>query len=526
MWPTGPTKGDLDPLNQTAKVEVLPMPYASLREFMDVLEKKGQLYRVHEPVCTELEMTEIQTRLLAEQGPAVLFEKPVRADGTPYAMPVLVNLFGTVERVAMGMDRTAHELRGVGEMLAFLKQPEPPGGFREAWNMLPLLRTVMAMKPGNVRSAPCQDIVISGDQVDLSSLPIQSCWPGEPAPLITWPLVVTKGPGKEREDVFNLGIYRMQVTGKNTTLMRWLQHRGGAQHYRRWGQAKTEPMPAAVVLGADPGTILAAVTPVPETLSEYQFAGLLRGKKVDLVDCKTVPLKVPAGAEIVLEGHVMLDEFGDEGPYGDHTGYYNSVESFPVFRVSCMTMRRDPVYLSTFTGRPPDEPSVLGEALNDVFVPLLSQQFPEIVDFWLPPEGCSYRIAVVSIKKAYPGHARRVMMGVWSFLRQFMYTKFVIVVDDDINIRDWKDVMWAISTRMDPARDIMVVDGTPIDYLDFASPESGLGGKLGMDATNKMPPETRREWGEKIRMSDDVIETVTRKWAHYGLPGHGTPIWK
>jgi 4-hydroxy-3-polyprenylbenzoate decarboxylase len=502
------------------------MPYSSLRDFMDRLERDGRLVRVRTPVSTHLEMTEIQTRLLADGGPAVLFEDVRNPDGSPAEMPVLVNLFGTVDRVASGMERTPEQLREVGETLAFLKQPEPPGGWREALELMPLLKTVMAMKPKTVGSAPCQEVVLTGDDVDLSRIPVQGCWPGEPAPLITWPLVVTQGPSGRKEDAFNLGIYRMQVTGKNTTLMRWLKHRGGAQHYARWSKEKKEPLPAAVVIGADPGTILAAVTPVPDTLSEYQFAGLLRGKKVDLVNCKTVPLKVPATAEIVLEGHVMLDEFGDEGPYGDHTGYYNSVEPFPVFRVSAITMRRKPIYLSTFTGRPPDEPSVLGEALNEVFIPLLVQQFPEIVDFWLPPEGCSYRIAVVSMKKAYPGHAKRVMMGVWSFLRQFMYTKFVIVVDDDIDCRDWKDVMWAISTRMDPARDITVVEGTPIDYLDFASPESGLGGKLGMDATNKWPPETHREWGEKIRMTDEVIDTVTRKWDSYGLPGSGKPIWK
>ena len=502
------------------------MPYSSLRDFMDRLERDGRLVRVRTPVSTHLEMTEIQTRLLADGGPAVLFEDVRNPDGSPAEMPVLVNLFGTVDRVASGMERTPEQLREVGETLAFLKQPEPPGGWREALELMPLLKTVMAMKPKTVGSAPCQEVVLTGDDVDLSRIPVQGCWPGEPSPLITWPLVVTQGPSGRKEDAFNLGIYRMQVTGKNTTLMRWLKHRGGAQHYARWSKEKKEPLPAAVVIGADPGTILAAVTPVPDTLSEYQFAGLLRGKKVDLVNCKTVPLKVPATAEIVLEGHVMLDEFGDEGPYGDHTGYYNSVEPFPVFRVSAITMRRKPIYLSTFTGRPPDEPSVLGEALNEVFIPLLVQQFPEIVDFWLPPEGCSYRIAVVSMKKAYPGHAKRVMMGVWSFLRQFMYTKFVIVVDDDIDCRDWKDVMWAISTRMDPARDITVVEGTPIDYLDFASPESGLGGKLGMDATNKWPPETHREWGEKIRMTDEVIDTVTRKWDSYGLPGSGKPIWK
>jgi 4-hydroxy-3-polyprenylbenzoate decarboxylase len=507
------------------------MPYASLRDFISRLEASGRLVRVAKPVSPRLEMTEIQTRLLAEGGPAVLFENVLKEDGTRYGMPVLVNLFGTVERVAWGMDREPSQLREIGETLAFLKQPEPPGGWREALEMLPLLKSVMAMRPKTVGSAPCQEVVLTGDQIDLGLLPIQSCWPGEPAPLITWPLVVTRGPSageadSDRRDDYNLGIYRMQVTGRDTTLMRWLRHRGGAQHHQRWAAQKPEPLPAAVVIGADPGTILAAVTPVPDTLSEYQFAGLLRGRKLDLVECKTVPLKVPAQAEIVLEGHVSLTDYGDEGPYGDHTGYYNSIESFPVFRLSAITMRRDPIYLSTFTGRPPDEPSVLGEALNEVFIPLLTQQFPEIKDFWLPPEGCSYRIAVVSIKKAYPGHARRIMMGVWSFLRQFIYTKLVIVVDDDIDARDWKDVMWAISTRMDPARDIMVVEKTPIDYLDFASPESGLGGKLGLDATNKMPPETHREWGRQIRMDQDIIDKVTRDWAEYGLPGSGRPIWK
>ncbi|HYE48553.1 MAG TPA: UbiD family decarboxylase [Azospirillaceae bacterium] len=508
------------------------MPYASLRDFIDRLEKAGRLVRVTTPVSSVLELTEIQTRLLAEGGPAVLFENVTKADGTRSEMPVLVNLFGTVERVAWGMDREPAELRQVGETLAFLKQPEPPRGLREAWEMLPLAKTVLAMRPATVGRAPCQEVVLTGDDIDLGRLPVQTCWPGEPAPLITWPLVVTKGPTQgekdaRREDDFNLGIYRMQVLGRDRTIMRWLKHRGGAQHHQRWkGAGKREPLPAACVLGADPGTILAAVTPVPDTLSEYQFAGLLRGRKVELVDCRTVPLKVPAQAEIVLEGYVSLDEYADEGPYGDHTGYYNSVEKFPVFQVTAITMRRDPIYLSTFTGRPPDEPSVLGEALNEVFIPLLQQQFPEIVDFWLPPEGCSYRIAVVSMRKAYPGHAKRVMMGVWSFLRQFMYTKWVIVVDEDIDARDWKDVMWAVSTRMDPARDITVIEGTPIDYLDFASPESGLGGKVGLDATNKLPPETHREWGEKLRMDQGVVDEVTRKWSSYGLPGSGRPIWK
>ncbi len=502
------------------------MPYRSLREFMDRLERQGRLVRVSHPVSPILEMTEIQTRLLAEGGPAVLFERVVRPDGRPYPMPVLVNLFGTVERVAWGMDREPAGLREVGETLAFLRQPEPPGGFREALDYLPLLKTVMAMRPKSVGQAPCQEVVLTGKDIDLDMLPVQTCWPGEPAPLITWPLVVTQGPTGKKEDAFNLGIYRMQVLGRDRTLMRWLKHRGGAQHHRRWGLEKREPLPAAAVIGADPGTILAAVTPVPDTLSEYQFAGLLRGRKVELVDCKTIPLKVPAEAEIVLEGHVSLEDYGDEGPYGDHTGYYNSVEPFPVFTVSAITMRRNPIYLSTFTGRPPDEPSVLGEGLNEVFIPLLQQQFPEITDFWLPPEGCSYRIAVVSIKKAYPGHAKRVMLGVWSYLRQFMYTKWVIVVDDGIDARDWKDVMWAVSTRMDPARDITVIENTPIDYLDFASPLSGLGSKIGLDATDKWPPETSREWGQTLRMSDSVIDRIDQIWPKLGLPGSGKDIWR
>src|SRR5215831_11353000 len=508
------------------------MPYKSLREFIARLEKDGELVRVREPVSTVLEMTEIQTRLIAEGGPAVIFEKPIKADGTASDMPVLVNLFGTVKRVAMGVTMggvaraSGADLREVGELLAQLRQPQPPRSFGEAAELLPLVKTVLAMKPKTMGRPACQEIVLTGDDIDLSKLPVQTCWPGEPAPLITWPLVVTKGPTDAREDNYNLGIYRMQVLNKNQTIMRWLKHRGGAQHHQRWSKQKTAPLPAAVVLGADPGMILAAVTPVPETLSEYQFAGLLRGNAVTLTDCVSQPLKVPAEAEIVIEGEVSLSDYRDEGPYGDHTGYYNSVEAFPVFTVTAITMRRDPIYLSTYTGRPPDEPSVLGEALNEVFIPLLQQQFPEIVDFWLPPEGCSYRIAVVSIRKSYPGHAKRVMMGIWSFLRQFMYTKFVIVVDDDIDTRDWKDVMWAVSTRMDPVRDVTLVDNTPIDYLDFASPQSGLGGKIGLDATGKLPPETRREWGQPIRMSDAIIAEVTAKWGNYGLPGTGKPIWK
>ncbi len=508
------------------------MAYRSLRDFLARLDEAGELKRVTEPVSTVLEMTEIQTRLIAEGGPAVIFERPIKADGTESDMQVLVNLFGTVKRVAMGVTMggkergSALDLREVGELLAQLRQPEPPRSLREATSLLPLVKTVLAMKPKSVSRPACQEIIWRGADIDLGKLPVQTCWPGEPAPLITWPLVVTRGPGEAREDNYNLGIYRMQVLNRTQTIMRWLKHRGGAQHHQRWAKEKRQPLPAAIVLGADPGIILAAVTPVPETLSEYQFAGLLRGEAVVLADCVSQPLKVPAEAEIVVEGTVSLDDYRDEGPYGDHTGYYNSVERFPVFTASAITMRRDPIYLSTYTARPPDEPSILGEALNEVFVPLLRQQFPEIVDFWLPPEGCSYRIAVVSMKKAFPGHAKRVMMAVWSYLRQFMYTKWVIVVDDDINPRDWKDVMWAVSTRMDPARDITVIENTPIDYLDFASPESGLGSKIGLDATNKLPPETKREWGRKIRMDEEVIRAVTEKWPRLGLPGSGKPVWK
>ncbi len=503
------------------------MAFSSLRDFIERLEAEGRLVRVKTPIKTALEITEIQTRLLAEGGPAVLFENPVGPDGTAHPIPVLANLFGTVERVAWGMGREPDELRALGDQLAFLRQPEPPGGWREALEMLPLVKTIFAMQPKTVSSAPCQEVVLEGDDIDLAKLPIQTCWPEEPAPLITWPLVVTQQKGG-----FNLGIYRMQIMGQDRTLMRWLKLRGAAEQYATEAAeaeaagATPEPLPVAAVIGADPATIIAAVAPVPEAVSEYQFAGLLRGKKVELVDCKTVPIKVPANAEIVLEGHVSYTEFGEEGPYGDHTGYINAAEKFPVFTISCITMRRDPIYLSTFTGRPPDEPSMLGEALNDVFVPMLVQQFPEIVDFWLPPEACSYRFAVVSINKAYPGHGRRIMMAVWSYLRQFMYTKFVIIVDADIDARSWADVIWAISTNVDPKRDVMMVENTPIDYLDFASAEAGLGSKMGIDATTKIAPETKRQWGTKIHMTDDIIDEVTAKWDELGLPGTGKPIWK
>ena len=499
------------------------MAYSSLREFLDLLEAENDLRRISAPVSMDREITEIHKRTLHAGGPALLFDNVSHEDGRASEMPALANLFGTVKRVARAVTlggrprETAADLREVGELLAFLRQPEPPRGMKEAIDMLPLAKTVMSMRPRTVSKAPCQEVVLQGSDIDLDRLPIQTCWPGEPAPLITWPLVVTKGPSGDKQDDFNLGIYRMQKLGKDKTLMRWLKHRGGAQHYQRWKDKKPDPLPAAAVIGADPGVILGAVTPVPDTLSEYQFAGMLRGKKVELVDCKTVPLKVPAEAEIVLEGHVMLDEYGPEGPYGDHTGYYNSVEEFPVFKISAITMRRDPIYLTTYTGRPPDEPAVLGEALNEVFIPLIQQQFPEITDFWLPPEGCSYRIAVISMKKAYAGHAKRVMMGAWSYLRQFMYTKWIIVVDDDINARDWKDVMWAVSTRMDPVRDIVTVENTPIDYLDFASPVSGLGGKIGLDATNKTGGETNREWGAKLDMDEATKRAVDDMWEALGL---------
>lgn len=487
------------------------MKYRDLREFIDGLEKMGELRRIRAEVDPHLEMTEICDRVLRAEGPALLFEN-VRGS----RMPVLANLFGTPKRVALGMGQESVEaLREVGELLAFLKEPEPPKGFRDAWQKMPIFRQVMSMGPRQVKKAPCQEVVLEGEAVDLDAIPIQHCWPGDAAPLVTWPLVVTRGPHKERQ---NLGIYRQQKLSKNRLIMRWLSHRGGALDFRDWCQAHPgEPFPVAVALGADPATILGAVTPVPDTLSEYAFAGLLRGSRTELVRCGHAALNVPASAEIVLEGYIYPGDVAEEGPFGDHTGYYNEVDTFPVFTVERITHRRDPIYHSTYTGRPPDEPAVLGVALNEVFVPVLRRQFPEIVDFYLPPEGCSYRLAVVSMKKQYQGHAKRVMMGVWSFLRQFMYTKFVIVVDEDVNTRDWKDVIWAITTRMDPARDTVMVENTPIDYLDFASPVSGLGSKMGLDATSKWPGETDREWGVPIAMSDDVKSKVDQRWEEYGI---------
>lgn len=487
------------------------MKYKDLRDFIRQLEAKGELVRISQPINTDLEMTEIADRTLRAGGPALLFENPKNHD-----MPVLANLFGTPQRVAMGMGQDSVEaLREVGKLLAYLKEPEPPKGIKDLWEKLPVFKQVLNMPAKVLKKAPCQEVVLTGDDVDLSKIPVQRCWPGDAAPLVTWGLSVTKGPHKKRQ---NLGIYRQQVIGKNKLIMRWLSHRGGALDFREWCQTHPgEPYPVSVALGADPATILGAVTPVPDTLSEYAFAGLLRGDKTEVVKSISNDLQVPASAEIVLEGYIAQDETAPEGPYGDHTGYYNEVDDFPVFTVTHITHRKDPIYHSTYTGRPPDEPAILGVALNEVFVPILQKQFPEIVDFYLPPEGCSYRMAVVTMKKQYPGHAKRVMMGVWSFLRQFMYTKFVIVCDDDVNARDWNDVIWAITTRMDPARDTVMIENTPIDYLDFASPVSGLGSKMGMDATNKMPGETDREWGVPIVMDEDVKKRVDDIWDELGI---------
>ena len=487
------------------------MQYRDLRDFIAQLEQRGLLKRIRTEIDPHLEMTEICDRVLRAAGPAILFENPRGSD-----IPVLANLFGTPERVAMGMGEDSVEaLREVGRLLAMLKEPDPPKGMKDAWNKLPIFRKVLDMAPKEIKNAPCQQHVLEGEQVDLARIPVQTCWPGDAGPLITWGLVITRGPLKPRQ---NLGIYRMQVIGRNRVIMRWLAHRGGALDFREFQQAHPgEPFPVSVALGADPATILGAVTPVPDTLSEYAFAGLLRGSRTEVAKSLGNALQVPAAAEFVLEGHIHPDDMAPEGPYGDHTGYYNEVESFPVFTIERITHREDPIYHSTYTGRPPDEPAILGVALNEVFVPLLKKQFPEITDFYLPPEGCSYRMAVVSMKKQYPGHAKRVMFGVWSFLRQFMYTKFVIVTDDDVNVRDWNDVIWAMTTRMDPARDTTIVENTPIDYLDFASPVSGLGGKIGFDATNKMPGETTREWGRPISMDAAVKQRIDELWDELGL---------
>lgn len=487
------------------------MKYKDLRDFIDQLEAQGELKRIQAPIDPHLEMTEICDRVLRQGGPAILFENP-----KGYDMPVLANLFGTPKRVAMGMgENNVEALREVGKLLAFLKEPDPPKGLKDAWEKLPIFKQVLSMAPKVLKQAPVQAVVLEGDDVDLDKIPIQTCWPGDAGPLVTWPLVITRGPDQERQ---NLGIYRQQKIAKNRLIMRWLSHRGGALDFQAWQKRHPgKPFPVAVALGADPATILGAVTPVPDSLSEYAFAGLLRGTRTELFNAQLSDLQVPASAEIVLEGFIYPDDYADEGPFGDHTGYYNEVESFPVFTVERITHRENPIYHSTYTGRPPDEPAILGVALNEVFVPILQKQFPEIVDFYLPPEGCSYRLAVVTMKKQYPGHAKRVMMGVWSFLRQFMYTKFVIVTDDDVDARNWHDVVWAMTTRMDPARDTLLIEHTPIDYLDFASPVSRLGSKMGMDATNKWPGETDREWGRSIEMDQQVKDKIDRIWDELDL---------
>ena len=484
---------------------------SNFRDFLDYLEQQGELKRITYPVNPYLEMTEIADRVLRSQGPALLFENPIG-----YGIPVLCNLFGTAKRVAMGMGRDeTSELREIGELLAFLREPEPPKGIRQFFNVLPKYKQVLNMPVKRRSSAPCQELIFKGDDVDLTQLPIMHCWPGDVAPLVTWGLTITKGPHKERQ---NIGVYRLQLLGKNKLIMRWLSHRGGALDFAEWQKSHpNENFPVSIAIGADPATILSAVTPVPDTLSEYAFAGLLRNSRTEVVKSLSNELEVPATAEIILEGYIDPNELAAEGPYGDHTGYYNEVEKFAVFTVTHLTRRKDAIYHSTYTGRPPDEPAVMGLALNEVFIPILQKQFPEIIDFYLPPEGCSYRIAIVTIKKQYPGHAKRVMMGIWSYLRQFMYTKFIIVCDDDINARDWKDVMWAISTRMDPHRDTTFVDNTPIDYLDFASPVSGLGSKMGLDATNKWPAETNREWGKVITKDTKVVAHIDDIWDELGL---------
>jgi 4-hydroxy-3-polyprenylbenzoate decarboxylase len=514
------------------------LKYRDLRDFIAQLESRDNLKRIAAPVSTHLEMTEIADRVLRAGGPALLFEN-ARHQDHPAGMPVLTNLFGTPQRVAWGMGADRVEaLRDTGELLASLREPEPPKGLRDAFAKVAMLKTALwDMSPKTVRGPACQEIVLEGDDVDLSRLPLQTCWPQDVAPLLTWGLVITKGPHARRQ---NLGIYRQQPISRNKLIMRWLSHRGGALDFREHAHAHPgQPFPIAVAVGADPATILGAVTPVPDTLSEYQFAGLLRGSRTEVAKAIGSDLSVPAYAEIVLEGHLLPTtdaratiptvpegatpppdtgyEMALEGPYGDHTGYYNERDWFPVFTVDRITLRRDPVYHSTYTGKPPDEPAVLGVALNEVFVPLLQRQLPEIVDFYLPPEGCSYRLAVVSIRKQYPGHAKRVMFGLWSVLRQFMYTKFIVVVDEDVNPRDWKEVVWAMTTRMDPVRDTTLVERTPIDYLDFASPVSGLGGKMGLDATHKWPGETEREWGRPIVMDQAVKKRVDAIWGQLGL---------
>lgn len=491
-----------------------PHHYAGLRPFAAELERRGLLKRISRPVSLVHEVTEIHRRVLADEGPALWFEKPVDAEGSITEVPLLANLFGTRQRIELGLGLGAGRLGDLARLLGELREPRPPASIKDALSKWPLVRSALSLGVRRIHTAPCQEVVLRGADIDLARFPIQWCWPGEPAPLVTWPLVITRG--LEDPDDVNLGVYRMQVLGPDRLIMRWLAHRGGAKHFRQW-QAQGKDMPAAVAIGADPQTILSAVMPLPEGMSELGFAGVLRRRRSRVVGAISQPIDVPANAEIVLEGTVSAGETADEGPYGDHTGYYNSVERFPVMRLTAITMRRHPVYLSTYTGRPPDEPSILGAAMNELFIPLVRKQFPEIVDLWLPPEACSYRAIVVSIDKRYPGQARRIMLGLWSILPQFSYTKMIIAVDPDINVRHWPDVVWALSTRFDASRDLIVLHDTPIDYLDFASPKPGLGGKLGLDATRKMGPETDREWGRVLAMTPDVESRVTQMWDDLGL---------
>lgn len=499
---------------QTMTDKVPPRRYGGLQAFLHELEQRGQLVRIKRPVSLVHEITEVHRRVIEQGGPALLFEHPVAPDGSAAGMPLVTNLLGTRARIELGFGIGSGQIGGLANLLADLKEPRPPASLGDAMRQLPLLQAALSLGCRRVSRAPCQDVVLRGEAIDLARLPIQWCWPGEPAPLVTWPLVITCSP-VDSNDV-NVRVYRLQVLGRDRLITRWLAHRGAARHHRQW-QALGKDMPIAIVIGADPQTILSAVMPLPETMSELAVAGVLRRRRSRVVRALTQPLDIPATAEIVLEGTVSASENAPEGPYGDHTGYYNSVEPFPVMTLSAMTMRRSPIYLSTYTGRPPDEPSVLGEAMNDLFVPLAKRQFPEIVDLWLPPEACSYRAIVVAIDKRYPGQARRVMLGLWSMLPQFSYTKLIIVVDPDVDIRNWSDVVWALSTRFDASRDMVTLTGTPIDYLDFASPKAGLGGKLGLDATNKLGPETDREWGRVLQMTPEVCSTVDRLWAELGI---------
>jgi 4-hydroxy-3-polyprenylbenzoate decarboxylase len=498
-----------------AAIRDLP-PFRDLRAFLGHLDRRGHLRCVAEPVSSVLELTEIHRRTLARAGPALLFERVTCADGAAAGMPVAVNLFGTAERVAWGLGVSQAQLPALGELLASLKDPRPVDGVRDAVARWPLIKAALRTTPSRVERPRVQEIILRGSEVDLFRLPVQTCWPGEPAPLITWPLVVTRPPDTESTSRYNMGVYRMQLLERDRAIVRWLAHRGGAAHHRLWAGRKAD-MPVAVVIGADPATMLSAVLPLPEGVSELTFSGVLRGERPRLAACVTQPLLVPADAEIVIEGLVSATETAPEGPFGDHTGYFNAVEPFPVMRITAITSRKAPIYVSTYTGRPPDEPSVIGGVLNELFVPVLRRQLPEVVDCWLPPEACSYRMAVVSIRKRYPGHARRIMTALWGMLAQFSYTKLIIVVDADIDVRQWADVAWAVSTRMDPSRDLMLLDRTPIDYLDFASPEAGLGGKLGLDATTKIGTETSREWGRVIVMDPAVVERVDRIWSRLGL---------